>query len=196
MAEKTTKISKKEQRRQEAAQQKRKRSILIAIPVIIVIVGLVGLILYRAFQPAVEGLMTFGTQDRTHDLEAEFTQAGLPPTGGSHNPAWQNCGIYDTLIENSLAVHALEHGVVWITYNPNLPGDQVEYLKEFVRGESKVLMSPYEGLIGDVVLSGWSKQLVIDTVPDDRISEFIGQYQGKGPEPNAPCDGGVGTPIE
>lgn len=196
MAEKTTKISKKELRRQEAAQQKRKRTILIAIPVIIVISGLVGLILYRAFQPAVAGLMTFGTQGRTHDLEAEFANAGLPPTGGSHNPNWQNCGIYDTPVEDSLAVHALEHGAVWVTYNPNLPGDQVESLKELVRGESKVLLSPYDGLIGDVVLSGWSKQLVIDTVPDGRISEFIDQYQGQGPEPSAPCDGGVGTPVE
>ena len=196
MTRKSTKVSKKEQRKQEVAQQKQRRTLLIAIPVSIVVLVLVGLLLYRGLQPAVAGLLTFGTQGRTHDLEAEFADVGLPPVGGSHNPNWQNCGIYDTPVEDSLAVHALEHGAVWLTYNPELPADQVESLKELVRGENKVLMSPYEGLVGEVVLSGWSKQLVIDSLPDERIAEFIDRYQGLAPEPEARCDGGVGTPIE
>lgn len=195
MTRKSTKVSKKEQRKQEVAQQKQRRTLLIAIPVGIIVIGLVGLLIYRGLQPAVEGLLTFGTQGRTHDLEAEFAAAGLPPVGGSHNPNWQNCGIYDTPVEDSLAVHALEHGAVWLAYNPQLSTDQVESLQALVRDENKVLMSPYDGLAGDVVLSGWSKQLVIDTLPDERITAFIDRYQGQGPEPNASCDGGVGTPI-
>jgi len=38
-----------------------------------------------------------------------------PPMGGAHNVVWQNCGVYEALIHSEHAVHALEHGAVWIT---------------------------------------------------------------------------------
>jgi hypothetical protein len=46
---------------------------------------------------------------------------GIPPAGGPHNPSWQNCGFYDELVRDENAVHSLEHGAVWITYQPDLP---------------------------------------------------------------------------
>jgi hypothetical protein len=49
-----------------------------------------------------------------------------PPVGGDHNPAFLNCGIYDQPVENENAVHSLEHGVVWVTYQPDLPQSAVE----------------------------------------------------------------------
>ena len=43
-----------------------------------------------------------------------------PPIGGNHNPIWADCTgtVYKTQIANENAVHMLEHGAVWITYNP------------------------------------------------------------------------------
>ncbi|MFQ5433676.1 MAG: DUF3105 domain-containing protein, partial [Anaerolineae bacterium] len=190
------KLSRKEKRRQEVARQKRTRLLTIWVPLGIVIVAIIGLLLYRIFEPELEGVLTFGTQSRSHDQEATFVEGGLPPTGGSHNPSWQNCGIYDTPVDNTLAVHSLEHGAVWLAYRSDLPTEKVEALRDLVRGKSYTLMAPYPDLDGEVVMSAWSRQLVIDSFPDDRVDDFINRYRQQGPEPGALCTGGVGSPIQ
>ncbi len=189
------KVSRKEQRRRELAAQKRKRILFTWVPIGIITIVLVGLILFHIFEPDLEGIVTFGTLARDHDVEATFENTGLPPTGGSHNPRWQNCGIYDTPVESSLAVHSLEHGAVWLTYRPDLPDEQVAELRNLVRAQGSVLMSPFPEQEADVVMSAWSTQLVIDSLPNEQIGQFIDRYQGQGPESGASCTGGVGTPI-
>ena len=191
----TSKVSKKEQRRQELAREKRKKYLLIGIPVILLIVILFGTTIYRLAQPDMEGVLSFDNLLRNHDQEAEFTTAELPPTGGSHNPRWQNCGIYADPVDSSLAVHSLEHGAVWLAYQPDLATEKVAELQDMVRGESYVVMSPFPDLQSEVVMSSWGKQLVIDAIPDEGIEQFIDRYQGEGPEPGAPCTNGVGQPL-
>ena len=188
-------ISRKERRRQELAAQKRKRILFTWVPIGMIAIGFVGLILYRIFEPDLANIVTFGTLSRDHDLEAEFENTGLPPTGGSHNPSWQNCGIYDAPVDTSAAVHSLEHGAVWLTYRPDLPETQVAELRDLVRGKGFVLMSPFPEQEAKVVMSAWSTQLAIDSLPDGQIEQFVDRYRGQGPESGASCTGGIGTPI-
>ncbi len=49
-------------------------------------------------------------------------------------------------ISNENAVHSLEHGAVWITYRPDLPGGQVETLRDLAQGQTYILVSPYPDL--------------------------------------------------
>jgi hypothetical protein len=189
----TSNISKKEQRKQAVARERRKKRLLVAIPILLV-AAFIAAAVYRLSRPDMEGVISFNTLLRNHDQEAEFVDSSLPPTGGTHNPRWQNCGIYTDPVDNSLAVHSLEHGAVWLAYRPDLPAEKVSELQNLVRGESYLLMSPFPGLQSEAVASAWGKQLVIDTVPDERIEQFIGQYKGAGPEPGAPCTDGVGQP--
>ena len=191
----TSKVSKKEQRRQDLAREKRKKRLLIGIPITLLLAALIGAGIYRLTRPDLEGVLSFDNLLRNHDREAGFVESGLPPTGGSHNPQWQNCGIYSDPVDSSLAVHSLEHGAVWLAYQPDLAAEKVAELQDMVRGESYVLMSPFPGLQSDVVMSSWGKQLVIDAVPDEAIEQFVERYQGEGPEPGAPCTDGVGQPL-
>jgi Protein of unknown function (DUF3105) len=48
------------------------------------------------------------------------TYAQNPPVGGPHDLVWLNCGIYTAPVRNENAVHSLEHGAVWVTYQPSL----------------------------------------------------------------------------
>ena len=187
------KTSKKEQRRQQLEKDKRKRNLTIGVPIILVVVVLAAMGIYR-FRP-VKGTIDFGAQERNHDLEAEFVSADAPPVGGSHNPGWQNCGIYDVPVDDSLAVHALEHGAVWLTYSSDLSPDVIDELQQSLWDDSYILMSPYPDQASDIVMSAWGTQLEIAAYPDERIEEFIDRYRGGGPEPGASCSGGVGTPI-
>jgi hypothetical protein len=99
-----------------------------------------------------------------------------PPVGGPHNNAWQRCAgdVYDAPIASEHAVHALEHGAVWLTYRPDLPKDQVDALASKVRsGLDYLLMSPYEGLDKPISLQAWGYQLKLDNASDPRIDQFI-----------------------
>ncbi len=119
------------------------------------------------------------------------------PAGGDHYVAWQNCGVYTEPIGNENGVHSLEHGAVWLTYDPSLPADQVATLAEFAKKESYVLVSPVEGLPSPVVASSWGYQLEADDASDPRIAAFVRKYllNTELPEVGAACTGGVGTPA-
>ncbi len=120
-----------------------------------------------------------------------------PPVGGDHNAAWLNCGIYDEPVANENAVHSLEHGAVWIAYDPSLPADEVAALRDAVEGEDYGLLSPFEDLQAPIVLSAWGSQLEVESAADPRIGVFLEKYlQGEQtPEPGAACFGGVGVPV-
>ncbi len=121
-----------------------------------------------------------------------------PPVGGVHNPVWQNCGIYDQPLQNENVIHALEHGAVWITYQPDLAPDVLEYVRSLVRGHPLTIMSPYPGLSKPVVATAWGLQLSLDDPKDPRLPLFIARYENgpQTPEPGASCTGGIGTPIQ
>ncbi len=119
--------------------------------------------------------------------------AQIPPVGGDHNPEVLNCGIYDKPVPNENAVHSLEHGAVWITYQPDLPQAAVEKLRGLVRGHDHLLLSPFPNLPAPVVASGWGVQLQLTGADDPRLPRFIKKYE-QGPqtrELGAACSGGI-----
>ena len=150
----------------------------------------------RGEEETIPGVVNFGRLARTH-VDTEIVSGDLPPAGGEHNPAWLNCGIYDEPVSIGNAVHSLEHGAVWIAYQPELPADQVETLRQLVRGQSYLILAPYPGLRSPVAATAWSVQLELDSAADGRLVDFIGRYrQGPTtPERGASCTGGVGEPV-
>lgn len=166
---------------------------------LLIVVGAAFLILNNGSQPAasIEGVVTFSGLKQGHE-EGPLTYPQTPPAGGIHNPAWQNCGIYDQTIPNEQAVHSLEHGAAWITYQPDLPAEEVEQLRALVRSRDFALLSPYPDLPASVVASAWGVQLKVDSAADPQLAAFLTRYmQGpQTPELGAPCSSGVGTPVE
>jgi hypothetical protein len=118
-----------------------------------------------------------------------------PPAGGEHHPTWLNCGIYGEPVPNVYAVHSLEHGAVWVTYDPALSADALERLREHLPSTYLVL-SPYVGLPAPIVLSAWNVQLSVDGPDDPRLPRFLEEYwrHQNVPEPGAPCTGGSDGP--
>jgi hypothetical protein len=151
----------------------------------------------------IEGVIFFTEQSRDHqDGEIEY-EHDLPP-GGAHSDVWQNCGIYNKPLAQEQVMHSLEHGAVWVAYRPDLPVEQVETLRNVIRGELQagveplVLLSPQPDLAAPLVATAWQVQLQLDSPNDERLSLFLKKYQNGPytPEPGAPCTGGVGQPIE
>jgi len=199
-----------EEMRLQQARAERRRTLLIvgpAVLLVVVLISVVGVLIYQeaqrqndldaaANQP-IQGVQSFDKLTRDH-VETPVTYPQTPPVGGNHNPVWQNCGVYTKPIANENGVHSLEHGAVWITYQPTLPAAQVETLQKLTKANSYALLSPYEGIKSPVVASAWGKQLSLPSADDPRLAVFLRTYlQGpQTPEPGAACTGGTGTPEQ
>jgi hypothetical protein len=141
----------------------------------------------------VKGVQTF-TNNAGH-VETPVTYAQTPPAGGEHNPVWLNCGVYSKPVPNENAVHSLEHGAIWVTYDPSISATELDTLKSKLPSTYAVL-SPYEGLPSPIVLSGWNVQLQVDSAADKRIPAFFEEYWKSlsVPEPGAMCTGAFDAP--
>ncbi len=143
---------------------------------------------------AIEGVETF--ENTSTHVEGTVDYAQSPPTGGDHNAVWLNCGIYTEPQQNENAVHSMEHGAVWITYDAaKVSADDLAALEKQLPS-SYILVSPYEGLDSPIVMSAWNAQLKLDSVDDPRIEEFLAAYwrSQNSPEPNALCSGAIDGP--
>lgn len=128
------------------------------------------------------------------DYAAEFGMN--PPAGGPHWSAWLNCGVYTEPQQSENAVHSLEHGAVWVTYNDEqLSDEDVQALRDQLP-DSYIVLSPYTGLDAPVVASAWGAQVKLDGVDDTRLTDFVEKYwkSPNVPEPGARCDGAVDGP--
>lgn len=189
-------------RAQERARVRNQR--IVVSLVVVASVTLVGIVVGSVVltpQPAsyspggngntVAGVNTFDNE-AVH-VETPVTYAQTPPVGGNHNPVWLNCGTYETPVPNENAVHALEHGAIWVTYDPALSPSDVESIRRLLP-KTHAILSPYEGLKAPVVVSGWNVQLALTGASDERLAPFIEEYWlgSNAPEPGASCTGGVG----
>ncbi|MBI3430522.1 MAG: DUF3105 domain-containing protein [Actinobacteria bacterium] len=148
--------------------------------------------LSAAAKKPINGVQSFAGLTRNHTLK-QIPNAPYPPAGGDHSPEFINCGIYPNSIDTAKAVHSLEHGAVWITYQPDLPQTQIDALTKEAASHPYELLSPYPGLSSPIVATAWGKQLSVQSASDPRLPVFLQAYlQGpQTPEPGAPCTGGV-----
>jgi hypothetical protein len=142
----------------------------------------------------IQGVETF--ENETTHVEGTVDYPQNPPAGGPHNAVWLNCGVYTEPQTNENAVHAMEHGAIWVTYDPEaIAGDDLASLKSHLPA-TYMILSPYDGLDSPIVLSAWNHQLKLDDPDDERIAEFFTEYwrSQNAPEPNASCSGAINGP--
>ena len=136
---------------------------------------------------------TWEITDRTHSLE-DIDYPQDPPAGGPHAPVWLDCGHYEEPVREENAVHDLEHGTVWITYDPALDARDVARLVH--RLPDNGILSPRDDLPSPVVVTVWGAQLALDGADDERLDMFLATY-GDGhtaPEFGVTCQGGTPDP--
>ena len=139
------------------------------------------------------GVESFSDLTRNHvDTGVDYPQS--PPIGSDHAPIWTNWCAYQEPVEPSQAVHSLEHGAVWVGYDPALGADQVERLARLAESDRYVLVSPVDGLPSPMTVSACGKQLKVVGAEDPRLAAFLQKYQQspQAPEPGAACTGGAG----
>jgi hypothetical protein len=104
--------------------------------------------------------------------------------------------VYTEPQQNENAVHALEHGAVWVTYDPDaLSESDIDTLRSQLPG-TYIILSPYPGLDSPIVASAWAAQVKLDSVDDERLTDFVEKYWQSPtvPEPGASCSGAINGP--
>jgi hypothetical protein len=198
-------------RRAEQARERRSRIITITVSAVVVagLVAFGAVILNKesdqkeqaqaAAKAPVKGEKSWDVEKlgRNHVTEP-VTYPMKPPVGGDHDQVWMNCdrNVYKDAIPDMNAVHSLEHGAVWVTYNDKASDADIKALSDKVGKTSYTLMSPYKDQAGTIMLSAWGKQLTVEKASDPRVDQFLTKYvQGaQTPEPGAACTGGTDAP--
>ena len=143
----------------------------------------------------IEGVETYEYEAGQH-VATPVQYSESPPVGGEHAgiPEWADCTgvVYDVDIRHENAVHSLEHGAVWITYDPDRVSDaDIETLSALVDGEPGRMLSPYVGQDSPVSVQSWNHQLKVDSADDERIEQYADFFTFNPeyhPEPGASCD--------
>lgn len=168
------------------------------------ITGVPGVIAYDTKGYPAPGTTDAGTLGHDH-VTGPVTYAVTPPVGGPHNGIWMNAGVYTAPVPTERAVHNLEHGAVWITYNPDLSAKEIDELRAFVTKQSMISesggqanrymdLSPWtdNSLPSPIVLSSWGYQLQVTSATDPRMQKFVDTFrhnQKYTPEYGAAVDG-------
>ncbi|MEU3207576.1 DUF3105 domain-containing protein [Streptomyces cyaneofuscatus] len=195
-----------EARRKERARERRGRLITIgaSVAVVLALVAGGGYLVFQANEKEKEEEQAKAspvTGERSwDDLGREHVANKVdypmnPPVGGDHNQVWMNCNadVYTAEIPKENAVHSLEHGAVWVTYNDKAPEADVKALTDKVKSTPYSFISPVKDQKEPLMLSAWGKQVAVDDASDSRVGQFFSKYvQGpQTPEPGAACTGGL-----
>ncbi|WP_328718293.1 DUF3105 domain-containing protein [Streptomyces sp. NBC_00247] len=195
-----------EARRKERGRERRVRIFTISAAVVVVAALVVGggYLMTKADDKdkaeakvktdAITGERSWDKLTQNH-VETPVSYPMNPPVGGDHDPVWMNCDadVYTEAIPKENAVHSMEHGAVWVTYNSKAAAADVKALTERVEATPYSLMSPLEDQADPLILSAWGKQVTVTSASDPRVAQFFTKYvQGaQTPEPGAACTGGI-----
>ncbi|MDK1018434.1 MAG: DUF3105 domain-containing protein [Actinomycetota bacterium] len=166
-----------------ASRKRRLRTALVLLAGVAVIGTLGFFIVQKAVPPEIPGVAKQPYDGRVHVAPGQPVAYGTPtPTSGTHNATSPRCGIFDQQLPAEFAVHALEHGVVVVWYQPTLSDDALSGLRGIVsQFDDRVILSPNAQITDPVVATAWLRLKAYESV-DPEIEAFIETYRGRGPE--------------
>lgn len=159
----------------------------------VAVVGLATAVALSVTQPPPPELVaveTFADQGVEHIVDGTPTPEynSDPPTSGPHAQAPAPCGIYRRPVPDVSQLHSMEHGAVVVHYDPGLDRSQIEKLEGIGRAiGDDVIVGPRADIPAPVVLTAWTKRLLMDEVDERVITGFDVEHGNRSPEAGAAC---------
>ncbi len=110
---------------------------------------------------------------------------GAPPAGGPHLSTPLRTGFYDDPVPDGNAVHSLEHGIVWLSYNPEfVDAAGLDALRDiFDDFRRDLIVSPRPDNSDAVAIVSWGRIMLLDGVDVEQLKDFINTNRNRSPEP-------------
>ncbi len=130
---------------------------------------------------------------RQHVSSSEAPQydEGEPPTSGDHgDPVPPQA--YSQELPDYNTIHNLEHGYIYVSYQPDLPQEDIEKLTSLFFNRSneefsptKVIMAPRAANESPIVLSSWRRSMTFESYDEQQMMDYYLSNVNKSPEPTA-----------
>lgn len=160
------------------------------LSVVAIIVLASGFFIFRSVsgQPSTAELMgeEYGDVDRSHVAVGLLTESpSKPPAGGAHYQAPWPTGVFSEEPADGYLVHSLEHGIIWISYQPEMvTPDQLAALSELAENHRRdVILAPRSANDAPLYVMSWGRRLQPDAGDLETIERFIETNVDRAPEP-------------
>ena len=191
-----TKKERREKRREERQamqkmqQQKVARQKMTKWIIGLLVIALIGYGLYLLISKTTTPRPgeSFAIQGRAHiPIGSSYEEYNSnPPTSGSHYAQTTAWGVYQNELKDENVIHSLEHGGIWISYQPDIEETIKEELEAIGKKYSgSVVVSPRSANDSPIALASWGRLEKLMTFEEARIVEFIKRNKNKSPEPLA-----------
>lgn len=163
-----------------------RRALWGALAVLVIGGGVFGIAWYVRNRTASMPGVAVPDQGRQHvALGTPFEYNSNPPTSGPHFATPSEWGAYAEELPDQVMIHNLEHGGIWIAYQPGIDPSVVTALEAITREFGrKVIMTPRAANDADVALTAWGRldKFSAAEFSEERVREFIKTWRNKGPE--------------
>ena len=110
---------------------------------------------------------------------------GLTPAGGLHYLGPIGAGNYDNPVTDGNAIHSLEHGFVWITYQPDqLSDSELDTLQDIASDFGRdTILSPRVENSFPIIIVSWEQRLAQTQLDEQALRDFVSTNRNRSPEP-------------
>jgi hypothetical protein len=151
-----------------------KKFIIIAVGVVVAVAVLIAALAFISRQPG-EAVDTQGNE-HIESVDAEHESYN---TSGPHVGDLAPWGVSTAQVPDERQIHNLEDGGIVIQYGDGVSPEQVTQLASITGDYDRIVFAPRPSLPeGQIALTAWGRILRLDTVDEDKISNFINTYQG------------------
>lgn len=181
----------KAQMKEQARKSKLYAHALLALGVILIVIPIA---VNASSRYDIDSLDSGASIEVTTDKELTSGHTEMPvqydskfPTSGTHSPHDLKFGFYEKKPATEMLVHNLEHGDIEIYYRANASEEtlkSIKYLTHFREAGAGVLAIPSDDIPEgkDVVLTAWTKTMVLDKYDEAKAGQFIYDRIDNGPE--------------
>ncbi len=169
------------------------------VGIAVMMVAVIGGLWYRnrpqseAFEPnttvgaaAMAAIETFPDRGRTHVNSGQAVSYDSDfPTSGPHDPTPVPPGVYSQEQRLEQLVHSIEHGniVAYVDQPGQAAMDTLTaWTGDFSGPWDGLVVVPKAGLGQEIVLTAWTKKLILPEFEAEPAATFIDAYRGRGPE--------------
>lgn len=161
----------------------------LVIVVAVAIVVIVGVVVFKdrlqAPPPQLLG-QEYAEEGRNHLQPGEQapTYKTNPPVSGSHDPEPAEWGFYDQELLDTKAIHTLEHGGIWVSYQPDaLNGEEIEQLRKLAKKyDRRLIISPRAQNDSKVAVASWQHLEKLENLDLELINQFLTTNVNQSPE--------------
>ncbi len=158
--------------------------IVIAVVVVFAIIFRTPLGFESSDDPLLGEAVSFPTSNHVPDGSLG-PNPPLTPAGGPHYVQPLRAGIYEQQIPDGNAIHSLEHGMVWISYQPDeVTAPTFETIEGIASDFGRdVILSPRVENSSPIIVVSWGRRLVMEDVDEQLVRDFITTNRNRSPEP-------------